>query len=121
MQPYTHDWYHDEGDWHGNFRDRFLYYGTGGLLDPKMPVEAYVFGRGSTQGITTRAGWSSLGFRGFALGASASLSLAVLGAGFVGAIFDPLSYNEGGVDDFIYPVFKKKQLDFDFRQPGRFS
>ena len=82
------------------FNQRFLFYGSGGLLDPKMPAEAYAFGRGSTAGIFTAAGWRSLGIRGFAYGAASSISFAVLGAGLIGAVFDPLEYNEGGLDDY---------------------
>ncbi len=89
------------------FNSRFIHYGAAGLLDPKMPVEAYVFGTGSTAGIFTLSGWRSLGIRGFAAGAASSVGMAVLGAGLIGAIFDPLEYNEGGLDDHI-PIFRWK-------------
>ena len=82
------------------FADRFVAYGSGGLLDPKMPIEAYAFGRGSTAGITTLAGWRALGVRGFLVGAGTSMAVAVVGAGLVGAVFDPLEYNEGGLDEY---------------------
>ncbi len=83
------------------FVDRFVAYGSGGLLDPKMPAEAYAFGRGSTAGIFTLAGWRALGVRGFLVGAGTSMAMASIGTGLVGAIFDPFEYNEGGLDEYI--------------------
>ena len=89
------------------FAERFSYYGSAGLLDPKMPLEAYALRTGSLSGITTRAGWSALGLRGFAIGASISMAGAVVGLGFAGAILDPFDVNEGGLDEFYRPPIER--------------
>ncbi len=90
-----------------DFGERFAYYGSAGLLDPKMPVEAYVLRTGSTRGILTRAGWAAVGLRGFAIGAGLSMGMAVVGLGIAGAVFDPFDVNEGGLDEYYRPVMQR--------------
>ncbi len=96
-----------------NFAERFVYYGSGGLLDPKMPVEAYYLRTGSFRGITTRAGWAALGVRGFAIGAGYSMAGAVVALGIAGAIIDPFDVNEGGLDTYWRPPAQKFVREFE--------
>ena len=101
---YGLDWSNQDHEWFPNFAERFAYYGSGGLFDPKMPAEAYLYRTGSLRGITTRAGWAALGVRGFAIGAGLSLAGAIVGLGFAGAVLDPFNVNEGGLDEYYRPV-----------------
>jgi len=91
-----------------NLRDdaeAFLYYGTLGLLDPKMPAEAWVLGGGRA----VWAGWSVATLRntwamrptalGFAAGVGRSAMIAFLGAGAIGWFVDPDDRREGGLFD----------------------
>ena len=67
--------------------DAVLYYGSFGLLDPKMPFEAFA--------IKKAAGW--LGFRGLAMGGAVSMLGGVAVAGAVGWAFDPADRRKGGI------------------------
>ncbi len=72
--------------WHDDV-DAFVYYGSFGLLDPKMPFEAYGYKRA----------FGLVGWRGLAIGAGISMSSGFLLAGTVGYIFDPADRREGGI------------------------
>lgn len=87
--------------------EAFVYYGTVGLLDPKMPVEAWFLGGGSVAGAW--AGWNAHTLRnlwalrpspvGYAKGAARSSLLAIAGAGAIGWYFDLGHRREGGWDE----------------------
>lgn len=82
--------------WLTNFNERFLYYGTGGLLDPKnYTIEPWILG-GGTVGFTKTA-WSRPTLLGFGRGFLLSQTLAFVGVGVIGAVWDPLEQfpNEG--------------------------
>ncbi len=92
---WSYDPDHDKG-WQGPFAERFLYYGAGGMLDPKnYTIEPWVLGGGSLTKAPTMAGFA----RGFLI----SQAFAFAGVGLVGAIFDPLEQFEGGLDDHGFP------------------
>lgn len=94
---------------YGGAPGAFLYYGSLGLVDPKMPLEAYVLGGGKPTDIRTLSGWRNLGVRGFARGAASSIGMATVGTGLLGLVFDPMDKWEGGLDEVItYRSNKKK-------------
>ncbi len=99
----------DDGDgWQTDFADRFLYYGTGGLYDPKnYTIEPWLLG-GGTVG-TTRAAWTRPTLAGFGRGLILSQAIAFVGFGLVGAVFDPLDRNEGGLDEHIGSLHDTKR------------
>ena len=85
--------------WQGNFGRRFMYYGTGGLIDPKnYTVEPWALSGGGSAAFWRwdRARWGAFG-----RGVLKSQSIAFVGMGVVGAVWDPLDYNEGGLDEHI--------------------
>ena len=103
-----------------NLRDdaeAFLYYGTMGLLDPKMPVEAWLLGGGTA----VWSGWNLTTLRntwalrpsplGFARGAARSSLLAIVGAGIAGWFVDPGHRREGGFDDKDWSYHSDVALD----------
>lgn len=85
--------------WLANFNERFIRYGTGGLWDPKnYTVEPWLLG-GGTIG-WTRAAWSRPTLAGFGHGLLLSQTIAFLGVGTIGAVWDPLEwYPDQGLDD----------------------
>lgn len=98
-------WYHVR---HDDFYDRFAYYGTGGLYDPKnYTIEPWLLG-GGTVGVT-RGAWSRPTLYGFGRGFLLSQGFAFLGVGLIGAIFDPLDHNEGGLDEYIGSLHDTKE------------
>ena len=103
-----------------NLRDdaeAFLYYGTMGLLDPKMPLEAWLLGGGTA----VWSGWNLTTLRntwalrpspfGFLKGAARSSLLAIVGAGVVGWFVDPSSRREGGMDEKDWSYHSDVALD----------
>ena len=90
--------------WLTNFNERFAYYGTGGLYDPKnYTVEPWLLG-GGTVG-WTRSAWSRPTLAGFGRGFLLSQSLAFFGVGVIGAVWDPLEKFEGeGLDEYGVPT-----------------
>ena len=87
-----------------NSQERFLYYGTGGLLDPKnYTLEPWVFsGRGSIAFWR----WDAARWAAFGEGMLISQSVAFVGVGILGAIFDPLGKFEGeGMDEVWGDIF----------------
>lgn len=72
--------------WHDDVSS-FFYYGSFGLLDPKMPAEARGY-----QKLFKLAGW-----RGFTIGAGISMAGGFLLAGTLGWAFDPADRREGGI------------------------
>jgi len=67
--------------------DAALYYGSFGLLDPKMPFEAFAIKRAK--------GW--LGVRGLAMGGATSMAAGFVLAAIVGWAFDPADRRKGGI------------------------
>jgi len=87
--------------WLTNFNERFAYYGTGGLYDPKnYTIEPWLLG-GGTVG-WSRSAWTAPSAAGFGRGFVLSQAIAVFGVGLIGAVWDPLEKFEGeGLDDTI--------------------
>jgi hypothetical protein len=87
-----------------HMQERFLYYGTGGLMDPKnYTLEPWVLsGRGSAAFWTwDKTRWSAFG-RGFAQ----SQAIAFFGIGLLGAIFDPLGRDDdAGLDEIWGDIY----------------
>lgn len=77
----------------------FLYYGSFGLLDPKMPFEAVAIGGGQ---FLDDAGFAFVAptLGGFVRGAGVSMLAGFLIVGSIGYVFDPDHRREGGVDDW---------------------
>ncbi len=68
-----------------------VFYGSFGLLDPKMPFEAAAFRR--------YLGWRGIG--GLAGGAGVSMGIGILIAASLGLIFDPAhKVDDWGMDDY---------------------
>lgn len=89
---------------HEDFSDRFFYYGTGGLYDPKnYTIEPWLLGGGRVG--LSRSAWRAPTLSGFARGFLLSQSVAFIGLGLVGAILDPLDRGEGGLDEHIGSVY----------------
>ena len=79
--------WHDYG-WQGNFARRFMYYGTGGLIDPKnYTVEPWALSGGGSAAFWR---WNRQRWKAFGKGVLKSQSLAFVGMGVVGAIWNPL-------------------------------
>ncbi len=90
--------WHESG-WQGNFVDRFMYYGTGGLIDPKnYTVEPWAISGGGSAAFWR---WDRHRWAAFGKGVLLSQSIAFVGMGVVGAIWDPLDYTDGGLDEHI--------------------
>jgi len=91
--------------WLRNFNERFVYYGTGGLLDPKnYTVEPWLLGGGSVG--FHRSQWARPTLAGFGRGFLLSQTIAFVGVGVVGAVWDPLETFEGeGLDERGVPTF----------------
>jgi hypothetical protein len=90
------EWSAEMATHHGSFQhaddvEAFVYYGSFGLLDPKMPIEAFAIRR--TLGMT--------GVRGLLAGAGISSGGGIAAAAVVGWLLDPAHKREGGLDDFI--------------------
>jgi hypothetical protein len=85
-------------------QERFLFYGTGGLMDPKnYTVEPYVLSGSGSAAFWTwdKARWASFG-KGFLR----SQSIAFFGVGVIGAIFDPLGRDDdAGLDEVWGDIF----------------
>ncbi len=71
----------------GEYASAGLYYGSFGLLDPKMPIEAYGYKK-----LFNWAGW-----KGYLKGAGLSMSGGFVLAGVVGLVFDPADRHKGGL------------------------
>ncbi len=67
--------------------DSILYYGTFGLLDPKMPFEAYGY----------KKAFGFVGFRGLMFAAGLSMGGGFLLAATLGYMFDPMDRRKGGI------------------------
>ncbi len=105
-----------EHGWQGTFAERFLYYGTGGLMDPKnYTLEPWALSGGGSAAFWK---WNKTRWAAFGKGVLTSQSVAFAGMGMVGAIFDPLGYNEGGLDELIGDVYDWKSA-FDDTATGR--
>ena len=98
VEPYSHltlnpkTWYIRD-DWAGSATDdieALAYYGSFGLLDPKMPFEAVALRRA--------LGWT--GYTGLMMAAGVSMSMGIAMAAVIGWAFDPMHKREGGVDDW---------------------
>ena len=98
IEPYSHltwnpsTWYVRD-DYLGSYQDdaeALVYYGSFGLLDPKMPFEAFTIKR--TLGL--------VGTRGFLLAAGMSMSGGIAMAAVAGWAIDPMHKREGGFDDW---------------------
>jgi hypothetical protein len=78
----------------------FVYYGTFGLLDPKMPVEAWIFGGGS---FIDEIGFALVAPTavGFVEGAAISIVVAFVVTGSVGWALDPDHRRSGGADEWV--------------------
>ena len=93
-------WYHVR---HDDFSERFFYYGTGGLLDPKnYTVEPFYLSGGGSLAFWK---WNRSRWAAFGRGVAISQTAAFIGVGLLGAIFDPLDKNEGGLDEHIGSVY----------------
>jgi len=87
--------------WLTNFNERFLYYGTWGLWDPKnYTIEPWFLG-GGTIG-WSKSAWSKPTLAGFGRGLLLSQTIAFVGVGFVGGVWDPLEqFPDEGLDDTL--------------------
>jgi len=87
-----------------HMQERFLYYGTGGLMDPKnYTLEPWALSGGGSAKFWRwdRARWGAFG-RGFI----SSQALAFLGFGLVLSIWDPLGRDDdAGIDELIGDIF----------------
>ncbi len=100
VEPYSHlSWnpstWHVRDDWAGSATDdveALAYYGSFGLLDPKMPFEAFALRR--------TLGWA--GYTGLMAAAGVSMGASIASAALVGWAFDPMHRREGGVDDWSF-------------------
>jgi len=86
----------------GGIFPAYVYYGRAGLLDPKLPIEAY--------------GWGGvLGLTGANRGLAGGVVALVLGftlAGVVGVAIDPMHQWEGGLDETAdYQTAEKQYLE----------
>jgi hypothetical protein len=86
-------------------QERFLFYGTGGLLDPKnYTLEPYALSGGGSAKFWAwdKARWASFG-KGFLQ----SQAIAFFGVGVIGAIFDPLGRDDdAGLDEVWGDIFE---------------
>lgn len=84
----------------GGMFPAYMYYGRAGLLDPKLPFEAY--------------GWGgALGLTGASRGLGGTIAALVLGftlAGVVGVAIDPMHQWEGGYDET--PDYQAMEMEY---------
>lgn len=87
-----------------HFQQRFLYYGTGGLYDPKnYTLEPYLL---SGAGDARFWRWDKARWAGFGRGFIQSQLIAFGAFGLIGAIWDPLGRDEGaGLDELVGDIF----------------
>jgi len=87
-----------------HLQERFLYYGVGGLLDPKnYTLEPYLLSGGGSAAFWT---WDKSRWGAFGRGFMQSQAIAFFGVGLLGAIFDPLGRDDdAGIDEIIGDVY----------------